>query len=112
MSSISETIAKYNPKGGQEIIRKYNVRPAINTQDMIVKLDKIGNMWTDSYVDFAGAHPDKEFFADIFKSYSNCNGDSKCESCGKKEENSFIKRNEKALLIAAGLVLAALLFKK
>ncbi len=131
MSSITEAIAKYNTQGGQDILKKYNQRPALDVRDMIVKLDKIGNQWTDSHVDFAGAHPDKDFFSTYLNCSGGCSNCSKgngeghhnCSGCsmnaaGDAEaaapapKGSFLSKNQNVLIVAVALVLAAAILKK
>ncbi len=125
MSKITEAIAYGNPQAGMTILRKYNCPPALNVQDLIVKLDKIGNQWTDSHVDFAGAHPEADFFRDFYslqnKEYHNCDGDTKCEGCSSKTSSadgtggsldSFVTENKNALIIGVSIIVAAIIFKK
>ena len=136
MSSITRAIAQYNFSEGQQILRKYKQRPAIDVSDMIVKLDYVGSQWSDSHLMFAGAHPDADFFSTLInksKGYSNCSGgcgmacdgSEQCGACAKKDAKSndspaantpkdsepFYKKNQNVLIIALAIVLAAAILK-
>ncbi len=126
MSKITKAIAYGNPEGAMLILKKYKMPRPLNMEDMIVKLDKIGNQWTDSHVDFAGAHPDGDFFRDLYsqkgKSHDNCAGDSECGQCASKKEGaehgpekqveSFYKENQKVIILGLAIIAAAIIFKR
>jgi len=91
-------LALNNPKGSQELIVKYNIRPAKSPKDMIRKLQFIlKNRKEQALEQFAFIHPDKDLilaYADAKAEEANSNACG-CSHSGVDGEGESGRTTEK-----------------